>query len=379
MSKRPIFVATHPRACSTAFERVFMTCQDTLQCVHEPFGDAFYFGPERLSKRYEDDEQARVESGFAQSTYKTIFDRLEREASEGKRLFIKDIIHYLVPPNGKPASIAPSLLKIKHGVGTENRNGNGVDPLNIMALDSSSKASKKAPYPYDTPAEVDNPTVVPAAMLAKFHFTFLIRDPHYSIPSYYRCTIPPLDEVTGFYEFYESESGYDEVRRVFEYLRKIQLVGPHDANGNGVANGIALNGASANGSDVDGYVASGINKRAEICVIDADDLLDDPTGIIERYCKSVGMEYKPEMLKWDTEEDHRIAKEAFEKWRGFHDDAINSTELKARCHKKEPKSEAQFDQEWREKYGEKGAKIIRSAVDRNMADYRYMKKFAMKA
>jgi len=82
MSTKPIFVATHPRACSTAFERVFMTRQDTLTCVHEPFGDAFYFGPERLSPRYEEDEKAREESGFANSTFKTIFERIEREGKE---------------------------------------------------------------------------------------------------------------------------------------------------------------------------------------------------------------------------------------------------------------------------------------------------------
>ena len=102
MSTKPIFVATHPRACSTAFERVsdalpfaqlgtiptdvlpqvFMTQRDKLQCVHEPFGDAFYFGPERLGPRYEDDEKARVESGFGDSTYKSIFDDIMKEDSE---------------------------------------------------------------------------------------------------------------------------------------------------------------------------------------------------------------------------------------------------------------------------------------------------------
>jgi len=82
MSNKPIFVATHPRACSTAFERVFMTRRDILTCVHEPFGDAFYFGPERLSPRYEDDDKAREESGFSSSTYKTIFERIEQEGKE---------------------------------------------------------------------------------------------------------------------------------------------------------------------------------------------------------------------------------------------------------------------------------------------------------
>lgn len=59
-----------------------MTRRDTLQCVHEPFGDAFYFGPERLHERYEDDEEARKASGYADSTYKSIFDRIEKDGSE---------------------------------------------------------------------------------------------------------------------------------------------------------------------------------------------------------------------------------------------------------------------------------------------------------
>lgn len=65
-----------------------MTRRDTLKCIHEPFGDAFYFGPERLSVRYENDEQARIESGFSQSTFKTIFDRIDQEASEVRSSFL---------------------------------------------------------------------------------------------------------------------------------------------------------------------------------------------------------------------------------------------------------------------------------------------------
>lgn len=67
-----------------------MTRPDTLRCVHEPFGDAFYFGPERLSPRYEHDERAREESGFAESTYKTVFERIEREGNE--------VCHSILPP-----------------------------------------------------------------------------------------------------------------------------------------------------------------------------------------------------------------------------------------------------------------------------------------
>ncbi|KAK5276773.1 hypothetical protein LTR16_010711, partial [Cryomyces antarcticus] len=173
----------------------------------------------------------------------------------------------------------------------------------------------------------NNPTVVPEAILEQFHFTFLIRHPRSSIPSYYRCTIPPLDEVTGFYDFMPSEAGYDELRRVFDYLKSVEQVGPAIAGQDSTNGTNSTNGHTSNGTN-------GVGKKGkvDICVVDADDLLDNPSGIIEAYCKSVGIEYSPEMLKWDNEEDHRCAKEAFEKWKGFHEDAIHSSELKPRLH-----------------------------------------------
>lgn len=63
-----------------------MTRHETLQCVHEPFGDAYYFGPERLAERYENDPKARKESGYEESTYRTIFDRIARENEEVRLL-----------------------------------------------------------------------------------------------------------------------------------------------------------------------------------------------------------------------------------------------------------------------------------------------------
>src|SRR5690554_138598 len=74
--KKPIFLATHPRSCSTAFERVMLTRPDTLHCIHEPFGDAFYYGPERLGTRFLDDPQARKASGFSTTTFADVVDRI---------------------------------------------------------------------------------------------------------------------------------------------------------------------------------------------------------------------------------------------------------------------------------------------------------------
>jgi hypothetical protein len=185
---------------------------------------------------------------------------VEAYTRQGKQLFIKDIAYYLFPPNGQPGKIVPSLNTIKDETKTPN------------------------------------PTVIPVATLGQFTFTFLIRHPRRAIPSYYRCTVPPLDKVTGFSHFMPSEAGYDELRRLFDFLAETGIVG-----------------------------------RGDVVVLDADDMLDDPETAIRLYCEGVGIEYRKEMLKWD-EEDAELASNAFEKWNGFHNDAIGSSCLKPRTH-----------------------------------------------
>lgn len=117
------------------------------------------------------------------------------------------------------------------------------------------------------------------------------------------------------------------MRRVFDYLRKVGLVGPRLATTD-------VKGASGKEVNGDGqqHDQSSDKGDVEICVLDADDMLDNPALMIESYCKSVGIPFEPDMLLWDTDEDHAFARAAFEKWRGFHDDAIASKELKARTH-----------------------------------------------
>ncbi|KAI1450771.1 P-loop containing nucleoside triphosphate hydrolase protein [Annulohypoxylon stygium] len=320
MSDKPVFLVTHPRACSTAFERIFMTRRDILQCAHEPFGDSFYYGPERLSERYANDEAARESSGFSKTTYRDVLNRLERDGSEGKRVFIKDMAYYLMPPNGAPATIAPSLKK------TENY------------------------------IEEGNPTVIPLETLKKFHWTFLIRHPRRGIPSYYRCCVPPLDEVTGFKEFMPNEAGYVELRRLFDYLREQKMVGPCMA---GQSNGKS-----------DGEIT--------ITIIDADDLLDHPESVAKAFCKETGIEFKPEMLTWDDSENQEYVSKAFEKWTGFHNDAIHSKSLTARTQAHKTVTDESENEDWRQKYGDEAQKVIRSCVDENVPHYEYLKSFALK-
>jgi hypothetical protein len=111
-----------------------------------------------------------------------------------------------------------------------------------------------------------------------------------------------------------SEAGYVELRRLFDYLQEQGLVGPTVA---GEANGVGT-------------------KKGEIpiTVLDADDLLDHPEEAIRTFCKETGIPFSPDMLKWDDEENQKVVSDAFAKWNGWHNDAINSKGLTARTHPK---------------------------------------------
>jgi len=59
-----------------------MTRRDSIECLHEPFGDSFYYGPERLGERFKSDAAAMEASGFSNTTYKEVLDRIKEASSE---------------------------------------------------------------------------------------------------------------------------------------------------------------------------------------------------------------------------------------------------------------------------------------------------------
>lgn len=193
-------------------------------------------------------------------------------------------------------------------------------------------------------AGVNNPTVIPTSLLTLFHWTFLIRHPRKAIPSYYRCTIPPLSKKTGFDEFMPNEAGYLELRRLFEFLlTQGIIVDNNEAEDEETRKEKEETYQQMKQISIDTWQEkneAALSKLMEdtaspvnITIIDADDLLDDPEGTLRAYCEAIDLDFDPKMLKWDDEKSQKTAKEAFEKWNGFHDDAIGSTELKPRDHK----------------------------------------------
>ncbi|KAL8906224.1 MAG: hypothetical protein Q9207_002146, partial [Kuettlingeria erythrocarpa] len=192
-----------------------------------------------------------------------------------------------------------------------------------------------------------------------FQFVFLIRKPTSAIPSLYRCFIPPLNAMTDEHTLDPTELGYREMRLLLDYL--------YPPPSRSVADN----------------VADGGNKRGvdTPIVIDADDLLADPPAVISALCARIGVPYSASMLSWASPEDHAFAKSLFEKYAGYHEDALNSTGLEPKPATRRDEgveSMEELEREWEEKYGAEGAKVVRDTVDMCQGDYDYLRQFRMR-
>ncbi|KAL9633888.1 MAG: hypothetical protein Q9204_003220 [Flavoplaca sp. TL-2023a] len=188
-----------------------------------------------------------------------------------------------------------------------------------------------------------NPTLLPTEFVNSCKVVFLIRNPSAAIPSLYRCFIPPLSAQTGDTRLDPTELGYRELRILFDYLR-----------------------------DKNGVVP---------LVIDADDLLADPEAILRPLCDDLGIPYSSSMLEWPAPEDHAFALSLFEKFAGYHEDALNSKSFIPKGNGKkhaEPQSKEELNDIWKSKYGSEGMRIIRSAVDACRDDFEYLESFRMR-
>ncbi len=204
--------------------------------------------------------------------------RRNSNVSQGKRVFIKDMGKCLMELDRVEPWIVPSLRPWK-------------------TLSNATRGVLQIERPPRDEIQPTNPTVIPSELLSGFHYTFLIRNPTRSIPSLYECSTPPKSSTTGWHGFKASDAGYKEMRRLFDYLRRIGQIGPNSGN--------------------------------EICIVDAEDLLAYPEEIVKKFCASIGLPFDREMLRWDTEEDQQRAQDAFKNWAPFHDAVLKSTSLKA--------------------------------------------------
>ncbi|KAK4695159.1 hypothetical protein P7C70_g8604, partial [Phenoliferia sp. Uapishka_3] len=275
------------------FEQAILQRPEEFRTLHEPMGDAFYWGSERISNRYSPEDCEKEFGKYKESTFAKVWDEIVEEPSEGPpRTFSKDMAQYLFPlPNTTTTSV-PSLPK------------------------SSSD-------------DVDNPTLIPSSRLLdpSIHHTFLIRTPKKAIPSYKRLCYP--GSPTGFEYWDPEEVGLHEERKLFDYLR---------------------------------------SQGMDPLVLDSEDLLKDPEGIMRIWCEDSSIPFDEKMLSWGEG-----TREHFEKWKGWHVAAENSTgmgkDLKAEhCTKHEET-----------KVAKELAPEVLDAIDDNMEDYEYLKSFTRKA
>lgn len=116
-------------------------------------------------------------------------------------------------------------------------------------------------------------------------------------------------------------------------------------------------------------------------LIDADDLLAHPDTVVDSLCAHLSIPYSLSMLCWGSPDDQAHAKSLYEKFAGWHDDALYSTGLNPKLAHNEgssPMSRQEEDHQWQSKYGEKAARMIRDLVDGCQKDYEYLRQFKLR-
>lgn len=121
--------------------------------------------------------------------------------------------------------------------------------------------------------------------------SFIIRHPAKAIASlYYKSCVD--NAKTGYTHFDAAEAGFTAMRDILDHVEQQPDAPP-------------------------------------VVIIDADDLLEDPEGIMAAYCAAVGLPFKPSMLSWAPGIDN--CKELKSPWSGWTDDVINSSGITRRA------------------------------------------------
>lgn len=239
-----------------------------------------------------------------------------------------------MPPNSASAAIAPSLR---------------------------SDDDQECLRSHNAQSDLINPTVLSFSVWQSFKLTFLIRDPRLSVPSVYRLSMPHMSSKTKRTFFLPEDIGWIQLRKFFDYARAVGLVDE------------TANRTNRPESSLNGDVAT-----TDLCVIDANDLLRDPTGTLEAYCAHVGLQFSADMLEWDSTANRKKAQEKFEVFEAFHEEVLRSKTLEKKDIDMDKYADDELFQKWVAEFGEEGAKIIRENVDANMKHYRHLRQFAMR-
>ncbi|CAD6580940.1 MAG: hypothetical protein CYPHOPRED_001396 [Cyphobasidiales sp. Tagirdzhanova-0007] len=164
-----------PRSCSTMFEMAFLQRED-FRVLHEPLGEPFYYGPERMSRRFTEERRPEDFKKYAKVTFRDMWADIAELNAEGKfRTFVKDMAQYIIPPLTRTPT-TPELPSYRQD---------------------------------------GNPTVLSSDFLLHpdVCHAFLIRTPEKTVPT-------PKSQVTDFDYFEPEEVGIRESRLLYDWLVK---------------------------------------------------------------------------------------------------------------------------------------------------------------
>ncbi|TNY22733.1 hypothetical protein DMC30DRAFT_348546 [Rhodotorula diobovata] len=198
--------------------------------------------------------------------------------------------------------------------------------------DLSKPLGSVAPSYEGTSTTANNPTVIPTSALLQPHIkhTFLIRHPRRAVPSYARLCYPGAK--TGFDYFDPSEMGYKESRRLFDFIREETGEAP--------------------------------------LVVEAEKLLEDPKKVVSEYCAAVGIDFREDMLEWNS-----ATRDHFAKWKGWHEDAEKSTGVGRRSESTSTDAEP-AKAPTKPKEDKPLSDDLLKTVEDNLDDYEYLRSFA---
>lgn len=166
--------------------------------------------------------------------------------------------------------------------------------------------------------------------IRSFQHTFLIRSPKKAIPSLFAASVNK--QLTGWEYFDPQESGFQQMCQLYRFIAT--------------------------------------NKDNNPVIVDADDLLEDPEGIMRAYCEGIGVRFDKKILEWEPG-----PVPDWDVWAGWHENALKSSGF----HRQDPsKSKINAKQMARK---EKLPNIVMQTIERSMPFYEelYNKRIRPKA
>jgi hypothetical protein len=157
---------------STAFESAFKQREDYV-CFHEPFTEPFFISPDRVAKRFSEQECARNKD--VKTTFSDITNQiLNAESEKKKKVFVKEMARYVIRSDYK--------------------------------------------------LHPENPTFLPVNFLKSCKHTFLLRTPEKAAPSDYRCDTSRkcgMDQFSSVKVYDPNTAGYCELQVLFNFLAEM--------------------------------------------------------------------------------------------------------------------------------------------------------------